>query len=590
MKRYLYALSCLALLAGCAAGGANAPGPFLAQVDDIATGALQTQPAVVEMNGQPALLYASRDNRVVLQQGKQRIFLDETAPVRGGNRFQLHWQDQQLRALWWSHQDAKNLYFTSSANEGQSFAPVSIVNDDHGVLAPFSLLRGPQGVLGVTYQDERQPRYQAYVNRSTDQGRTWARPDQRLDAPPANSQASDVQDPQSVESGTAWVSAWVDAVKAADGRTRYRVMGRRSDDGGLQWSAVQEIYQTTQPISSLAVSAQGSAVVIAADEYQRGIVAFTSRDQGRNWRAVGQLASQAGAFKASSAVSNSGIRMLLAGERAYLVWMQERDGEKPRIMRASLEVAASAWTEPEQRLDVKAYDNTRSVLPTILAAPKGYLLAAWVDYRDIRPNIYLSASFDQGRAWTAPQPLLNPGEVSAGLPRLMTWGDQVALGYEVYPTVNELEGQFVLRRIALEDGAKALPELAKLPSINEAERKAKLEKRVKALWENRVAGNYEPTYDMFDFAYKASTPAKSYLENVGVITYQAFSIEELTVHGNEASAKMKVKYEVKSTPMLNGRTIKLAPVEVEAANTWVWVGNDWYLVYSPSFGQPNLKY
>ena len=77
---------------------------------------------------------------------------------------------------------------------------------------------------------------------------------------------------------------------------------------------------------------------------------------------------------------------------------------------------------------------------------------------------------------------------------------------------------------------------------------------------------------------------------MGVITYLGFSIEGLSVNGNEASAKMKIRYEVKPTPMLNGRLIKVAPVDVEATNTWVWVGNDWYLVYSPSFGQPNLKY
>ena len=53
---------------------------------------------------------------------------------------------------------------------------------------------------------------------------------------------------------------------------------------------------------------------------------------------------------------------------------------------------------------------------------------------------------------------------------------------------------------------------------------------------------------------------------------------------------MKIRYEVKTTPLASGKSITLVPADVEATNTWVWVGKEWYLVYSPSFGQPNLKY
>ena len=407
MKRYLSLLASLASLAfvgGCAFVSSDPAGKVLLQVDDIATGALQTQPAIVELNGQPALLYASKDDRVVFQQGAKRFTLDDTAPVRGGNRFQLHLQDRSLQALWWSHQDAKNLYFTSSTDSGQTFAPVSIVNDDHGVLPPFNLLRGPQGVLGMTYLDERQPHYQAYFNRSTDHGRTWARPDQRLDLAPAEAQPSNVQDPQSVESGAAWVSAWVDAVKVA-GRASYRIVSRRSDDAGLAWSQPQVLYSSEKLISSLTVRAQGSHIVIAADAHEQGIFAFASSDQGRSWLGSGFLAGTGFAAADSEGASNSGIRMALAGERAHLVWMQDRKGEKTRIMRASLDIAQAKWLDVVQRLDLKAHDNTRSMLPSVLATPQGALLAAWVDYRDIRPNIYLSASYDQGHAWSAPQAL-----------------------------------------------------------------------------------------------------------------------------------------------------------------------------------------
>ena len=576
MKRFLFMLASLASLSGCAVVGSDSSGKLLLQVDDMSTGAAQTRPAIAEVNGQPAVLYATQDNRVVFQLGDKRQQLDETAPVHGGNRFQL-----QLHSLWWSHQDAKNLYFTSSADGGKGFAPVSIVNDAHGVLAPFSLLRGPGGVVGMTYQDERLPRYQAYFNRSTDYGRTWARPDVRLDLPDG-SLSTNVQEPQSVESGNVWVTAWVDAVKVS-GRTSFRILSRRSEDAGLHWSPQEVVFTSDNLISSLMVRAQGNDIVIAADAHDLGVFAFASKDQGSSWRSAGLLAD-------TKDMTNSGVQMALAGERAHLVWMQEREGMKARVMRASLNLADAKWLGAAQRLDTKAHDNTRSTVPVIMAAPQGPLLASWVDYRDIRANIYLSASFDQGQNWSAPQALLKPGAVSAGWPKLMPWGKQIAIGYDLYPTEDLLKGKFVLRQLALDEGAKALPEFAAQPVVNEAERKAKLEKRVKTLWENRISGNYEPTYDVFDFAYKAATSKKTYLESVGVITYQAFSIDDLAIAGNEANVKMKIKYEVKTTPLGGGKSITLAPAEVEATNTWVWVGNDWYLVYSPSFGQPNLKY
>ncbi len=589
MKRNLLLLALLTLLGGCASIGFDSSTQVLAQVGDITTGAPQTQPAIVELDGQPALLYANKDNRIVFQHGQRRQLLDETAPVRGGNRFQLNFQERHLHALWWSHQNDKNVYMTSSIDGGQRFAPVGIVNDSHGVLAQFSLLRGKPGVVGMTYLDERAPRFQTYFNRSTDYGRTWARPDQRLDAAPGDGQASDVREPQSVEAGAAWVTAWVDVVKVA-GATRYRIINRHSNDEGLSWSAPEVLHTSDKLISALTVSAQGGSVVIAADEFERGILAFASPDQGRSWRASGSLAGTGFAAGAEGA-SNSGIRMAVAGQRAHLVWMQDRSGAKTSIMRASLDIAQSKWLDAAaQRLDVKSHDNTRSMVPVVLALAQGPVLAAWVDYRDIRSNIYVSASFDQGQSWSAPQPLLKPGEVSAGWPRLIPWRDQAAIAYEVYPKEVTADGSLLLKQIALAKDAKALPDFGNRSQISEAERKEKLEQRIRTLWEKRIAGDYDAAYNIFDFAYRAATPKKNYLENVGVITYQTFSLDGVDIAGNEASAKMKIKYEVKPTMLPSGKSITVTPVEVEAVNKWVWVGNDWYLVYSPSYGQPNLKY
>jgi hypothetical protein len=114
---------------------------------------------------------------------------------------------------------------------------------------------------------------------------------------------------------------------------------------------------------------------------------------------------------------------------------------------------------------------------------------------------------------------------------------------------------------------------------------------VDALWRARIAGEYDKAYDIFDFSYKAVTPKNHYLNNIGVITYLEYSQGATAINGNEATVDMKFKYEVKSTMVpQTGKPIVVEPTETEAPNKWVWVGSDWYLVYSPSFDPPMLKY
>ena len=590
MKRFfsltllVSSLVSLTLMSGCAALGSGNDATVLAEVNNIATGSLPTRVAVAEVDGKPALLYSTKDDRVAFQVGDKSQLIDETARVRGGGGFfQLRPQSGQLHAMWWSHQSGKNIYFTSSADGGQRFAPVSMVNDENGVLPPFTLVAGADSVLGMAYQDERLGGYQAYANRSLDNGRTWARPDQRLDLA-QGAQTTNVHEPKMVQLGNVWVSAWTDIVRGS-GATAYRIVARRTEDAGQSWSAPVVVHSAESQISSLIVKAQDGHVVAAADQLNLGIVAFASQDAGRSWRAAGLLPG-------TEKVSNSGIDLAVSGSHAHLVWMHERQGEKIRIMRASLDLVQAKWlVDAAQRLDVKQIENTRSLLPSLIATPQGAVLAAWVDYRDIRPNIYLSASYDQGQNWSQPQAVLAPGEASTGWPQLVKWRDQVALGYEVYPTDRIMEGKYVLRLLPAGESARGLPGLPTPLQISEADRRAKLEQRVKTLWDNRIAAKYEPTYDMFDFAYTASTPKKAYVDSVGVITYLSASVNELVINGNEADVKMKLRYEVQPTMLLStGKKITLPATDVEAPTKWVWVGNDWFFMFAPSFEPPQLKY
>lgn len=586
MNRYLVlSFAMLFGLGGCAVSTPDSNEVLLMQILDMQTGSFGTRPVLTEVNGDLAVLYATKEDRVALQIGNQpKQFVDATARVKaGGSYFRLWSQEKDVYAAWWSHQDGKNIYLTSSTDGGKSFAAVSMVNEEHGALPPFTLTRGAQGVLGMTYSDERLPGYEAFFNRSVDNGSTWQKTDVRLDTPAAEGRSSSVHEPQTVGIGSSWLSAWTDNIQDGS-KVSYRIVSRRTSDAGVTWSPPVVLFNSDHHISSLVVRGDGRNIVIAADELNSGIFALTSQDVGVTWNSTGVLAE-------TSRLSNSGIAVEHRNGRAHLVWMEQRSEEKIHIMAASLDVTKHAWLGGVKRLDPKSYENTTSSSPVILATEQGPLISSWVDYRDIRPNIYLATSYDQGTSWSAPQPLLKPGAVSTGWPQLVQVKGKTYIAFEQYPTERVADGSFHVRELPVAEGVTGMVKISAFPMFTEAERATKLTQRVNALWAYRVAGDYDRAYDVFDFAYKSATPKKIYIENSGVIIYLNYSTDEVSITGNEANVKMKVKYEVKPTILPStGKPITVPPVEVEVPNKWVWVGNDWYLVYSPSFDQPMLKY
>ena len=586
--KYPSLLICSGLLLGLSACAPLEPyssrSRILVEVDDVSTGGQQTLPAVALDHGQPVVLHATKSGRVVFRQGDRTKPLDETARVKNGaSYFQLkqpiagNWQ-----ALWWSHQDGKNGYFTMSKDGGASFSPVSMVNSDHQILQPITWTTADSGAVGIAYHDERLPTYQVFFNRSTDSGRTWAKQDQRLDTPPPAGRSSFVSEPQMVQTKSAWVLVWVDTVAAADGA--FRVIARRSQDEGQTWSEPDTIYAGARHISALTVRATQSDVLVVADELESGIFALHSSDDGRTW-------AKSGVLDGTAHASNSGIATALAQDRLHITWMQDRQNQKTQILAATLNIASSQWLAPAKRLDTKSMDNTRSQTPAIAASLAGSVVAAWVDFRDIRPNIYLAYSWDQGLSWTTPQPLKSPGAQALGWPQLVADGETLAIAYEAYPTDRVMEGRFVVETLPTNDADRAAAASRLASKTTESQRKARLEQRIKDLWAARIAGDYAKAYDYFDFAYKAVTPKKHYVENAGVITYLAASLDTTAIEANEAKVNMKLRYEVKPTFIPGApKPIEVLPVDVDLPNTWVWVADDWYLVFQPSFDPPVLKY
>jgi hypothetical protein len=79
----------------------------------------------------------------------------------------------------------------------------------------------------------------------------------------------------------------------------------------------------------------------------------------------------------------------------------------PFVMRS--EDNGNAWEKPLM-LRHEPFGKTKAEFPHILAGEKGVVVAVWVDYRNIRSNLYMQVSRDFGKSWQEKDmPLEEPG-------------------------------------------------------------------------------------------------------------------------------------------------------------------------------------
>jgi hypothetical protein len=552
------------------------------KVDHIYQGDMSSKSALADIDGKVALLYATVDNRVAFRLGDQTTLLDANLKVKGGKFFQLKQYGNTVYALWWSHQDGKALYCAVSADGGKTFGPTQVVNTDHGALPPFTLLSSGEGVASVVYMDERTPRYEIYFNRSTDAGKAWSKQDQRLDTAPKAPEPSSAMFPQMVQSGKEWVVAWTDTAKI-DGQVKGRVLVRTSADQGQQWTPEKVIYQSTSALYSMHAKAVGDAVVILLQDTLKGVVALQSSDQGKTWADLG------GAPESQTA-NNSGIRIAGAGQTVYAVWMAQKDNKsKGQVMASELDLTSGKWNGKPQQIDVgKPVNQTLSLDPHITVTGSGTAVISWTDFRNIRPNIYLSASFDQGKTWSVPQDVESPGQYSSLFSELMPRKNSVLVSYERFTSDDHKTREALVVDVALDKGV-GFSGLPKPKTVPTAEKEKLLKDRVEAFWKLRVDGDFGKTYAYFDPAFRSFTPEKDFDKSQGNVTYHSAKLEKFEIDGNVAQVSEKVNYEVKKMEVM-GHPVTVPPTEAHLVTPWVWIYDNWYMVYQPVMGGPLLQY
>lgn len=552
-------------------------------------------------------LYANDEGRVVFVGPEgEHVTLDDDSATRGGAWFRLVRDDQRLYAFWWAKLDdaTKRLYLRVSGDGGNSFGELQTINSDGQVLGDYDVHVVSNGKLIVTYTDERSPHYQVYMNRTVDGGETWLPRDVRLDTAPLPTQVrqqkknaqnqfavmgSTATESRVVQVGERILVLWKEGrMDVSDEGPVSRVVLRYSDDYGVTWSDDVPIHSRVNrpPVADeVVVEMPDGTLIVGVFDYPEGLLAYRSNDRGESWESLSSLPGS------SAYLAFSQFQAAAHGDDVTFLYTVNQKNKKLQVHAATLDSKSGEWLTPESAwVAQKPFEEMQSWNPTLVALPSGQLVAAWEDYRAIRPSVRVQVSKD-GVNWSEEFLAVHePGKFVEGWPRLgLSEG-------EPYVTYFRWEDDARRKRYLLGahllvdgDGALDLQALHGMSLDGQKVRKERLAERVSEYWKARVEARHADAYDYFDPAYRANVSEVGFLATQGNVVFKSYDMKEVLVWDTIGGAILDIQFSVPSMEV-NGQEFSVPLKTDEYRQEWVWVYDDWYVVYESALGNRNLEY
>ena len=231
--------------------------------------------------------------------------------------------------------------------------------------------------------------------------------DQRLTFHAGDSQTS-INFARSLAAGLAGAvqAVWFDT---RDGLPQ--IYTKRSGDGGATWGPDVRLSQLAMRSEYPAVALSGRLVYVvwhALSPQGPEIVCRRSKDGGATWGPEIRLGEGANPAIAAS------------GRRVRVVWGSGREGEAEVYTRGSEDFGAT-WSE-ESRISELPYESW--VATVEIAGDRAYV--GWVDYRDGNEEEYFRRSLDGGETWE-PAERLTSDPADSWAPSLAVQGDTLHL-------------------------------------------------------------------------------------------------------------------------------------------------------------------
>lgn len=275
-----------------------------------------------------------------------------------GNYLHVAWVDRRI--------GNDEIYYKYSSNGGINWGPDMRLTDNVYNSQQPSVDANGQNVI-VVWSDNRDVSYKLFYKLSTDAGLTWG-PDTKL----TNSPGASLNPAVKIEGSNVYV-VWDDARNGANTEIYYK----HSTDNGNTWEADTRLTNFAQPSSNVSLSATGSQLHIAWEDYRDGnpeIYYKNSTDGGTTWGSD---------FRITNNSSNSWNPSIFAeGSHIHVAWEDNRDGNYEIYYNVSSNSGISWGT------DLRLTNETSSSNFPNITVSGSKIHVVWHDYRDGNFEIY----------------------------------------------------------------------------------------------------------------------------------------------------------------------------------------------------------
>lgn len=334
--------------------------------------------------------YYGIDGKIFLKKADsdhELVVSEASAEIAGGLVFDI--QNDNIYIVWREKVGGqKNLYFRASYDNGKTLsAPVLLDANTTEALTRIKIGSNSKGDVHVLWYGERlvnNERYHIYCASSNDFGKTFAQP-KNLTLGYGRS----IYPALLVDESAAYIFSY------SRKNDKIFMIFRKTLDGGKTWTEpveIKEIGVVTLFVEPIKI--KDRIHVFWFNSYAGIPVVETaySDDDGKTWKTVYLEDTRnldIGLLKVShDSIGN--IYLAIAGK-----WDEDQKSDVHLILSND---NGSTW---QKMLNIRKYpfSVTKALNPEILASEKGEVVVVWVDYRNIRSNIYMQYSKDAGKTF-----------------------------------------------------------------------------------------------------------------------------------------------------------------------------------------------
>jgi hypothetical protein len=351
--------------------------------------------AYYDLKGRIHVRNLSGDKDLIVNEGREVLSRGLAFDVQGDNAF----------VVWREKADSKKLYFRATHDGGKTLSePVLLDDGSTEALTRIDIGSNSKGDVFVLWYGERNiggARYHYYSVSSNDSGRTFSEV-KNLTIGYGHS----IYPTLLVDEDNAYIFSY----SRKEGR--YYMIFRKTTDGGKTWSdpvEIKKIGVVTFFIEPIKVGNRLHVFWFNSYDGVPVIEGAYSDDGGKTWKTTtleDTRGLDVGVFKVAHD-SKGHIYLTMSGKR--------EEGQKSKVYIIRTEDNGTTW-EKLAPLRHYPFENTMACSPDILTTDNGEVVVVWVDYRNIRSNLYMQFSKDYGRIWQdKDMPLEEPGRFNTTL-------------------------------------------------------------------------------------------------------------------------------------------------------------------------------